>query len=71
MDYPKNKFKVHICDDGRRSQLRELCEEHNISYITRNDNKGAKAGNLNNALNKVEGELFAVLDADMIPKRTF
>lgn len=71
MDYIKNKFEVYVCDDGRRNSLRKLCKKYNVRYITREDNEGAKAGNINNALKYIKGDLFAVLDADMIPKKDF
>lgn len=71
MDYIKNKFEVYVCDDGRRNSLRKLCKKYNVKYITREDNEGAKAGNINNALKYIKGDLFAVLDADMIPQKDF
>lgn len=71
MDYIKNKFEVYVCDDGKRNSLRKLCKKYNVKYITREDNEGAKAGNINNALKYIKGDLFAVLDADMIPKKDF
>lgn len=71
LEYINDKFKIHICDDGRRKDLKKLCEKYNISYITRDNNEGAKAGNINNALKYLKGDLFAVLDADMIPKKEF
>lgn len=71
LNYPKDKFKVYICDDGKRNELKELCHLYNVNYITREDNKSAKAGNINNAINIIKGDLFAVLDADMIPKKEF
>lgn len=71
LDYPKDKFKVHICDDGKRFEVKNLCNKYNINWITRNSNEGAKAGNINNALNQISGDLFAVLDADMIPSKEF
>lgn len=71
LEYPNGKFKIHICDDGRRNDLKNLCKKYNVNYITRNDNEGAKAGNINNALKYLKGDLFAVLDADMIPKKEF
>ena len=71
LDYPKYKFKIHVCDDGRRDSLKLLCEKYNVNYITRDNNEGAKAGNINNALKYLKGDLFAVLDADMIPKKEF
>jgi len=48
MDYPN--YRVWVCDDGRRLWLQELCDRHGCGYITREDNKNAKAGNINNAL---------------------
>ena len=71
LDYPKYKFKIHVCDDGRRDSLKLLCEKYNVNYIKRDNNEGAKAGNINNALKYLKGDLFAVLDADMIPKKEF
>ena len=71
MEYPDKRFNIYICDDGRREELKTLCEKYEIGYISRNDNTGAKAGNINNALGYIQGELFAVLDADMIPKKEF
>ena len=71
MAYPKNKFKVYVCDDGKRDELKALCKKYGVNYITREDNQGAKAGNINNALKYIKGDLFLVLDADMIPKKEF
>lgn len=71
LNYPKDRFKVHLCDDGRRNEIRKLCKKYDIDYITRDDNVGAKAGNINNALKQIHGDLFAVLDADMLPKENF
>lgn len=71
MEYDKNNFKVYVCDDGRRESLKRLFKKYKVNYITREDNEGAKAGNINNALKYIKGDLFAVLDADMIPKKDF
>ena len=71
LNYPKDKLNIYICDDGHRNELKKLCNKYKINYITREDNEGAKAGNINNALTHIKGDLFAVLDADMIPKKEF
>lgn len=71
LEYPQNKLKIYICDDGHRDELKHLCKNYNVNYITRDNNEGAKAGNINNALSIITGDLFAVLDADMIPKKNF
>ncbi|SPZ50746.1 Cellulose synthase catalytic subunit [UDP-forming] [Sarcina ventriculi] len=71
MNYVKGKLNVYVCDDGKRDELKRLCGKYNIGYITREGNEGAKAGNINNALKVIKGDLFAVLDADMIPTKNF
>ncbi|HKM53007.1 MAG TPA: glycosyltransferase, partial [Isosphaeraceae bacterium] len=69
MDYPN--FTLWVLDDGRRSWLRDFCEAQGVRYMTRPDNRHAKAGNINHALFKTNAELFAVLDADFVPRKDF
>ncbi len=69
MEYPD--FTVWVLDDGRREWLRDFCEAQGVRYLTRPDNRHAKAGNLNHALSKTDAELFAVLDADFVPRKDF
>jgi tetratricopeptide (TPR) repeat protein/GT2 family glycosyltransferase len=68
MDYP---HRTILLDDGHREQVRELCEELGVHYITRDNNLHAKAGNLNHALDQTEGEFVAILDADHVPEPHF
>jgi len=63
--------EVYVLDDGRRPEMQELCEELGCRYITRPDNKGAKAGNINHAMMVSDGELIAIFDADHVPVRSF
>ncbi|MCX6123452.1 MAG: cellulose synthase catalytic subunit [Proteobacteria bacterium] len=67
----RGRKTVYVLDDGRREQMRQLAESYGVKYITRNDNKHAKAGNLNNALQHTNEEFVAVLDADFIPQPHF
>jgi cellulose synthase (UDP-forming) len=73
LDYPN--FKVWVLDDTRRDWLRDKCAAMGVHYLRRADNKGAKAGNLNNALAVSKTETNApyimVLDADFVPKKKF
>lgn len=72
LEYPdKNKVHIYLCDDGKRKEIRELAHEMGVNYLDRKDNKGAKAGNLNNALKNSNSPLIVTLDADMIPMRKF
>ena len=64
LTYPHTTY---LLDDGRRPEMRELAELAGARYLTRPDNAHAKAGNLNAALPRTEGELVLVLDADHVP----
>ncbi len=69
MDYA-NKT-IYLLDDTRRPEIAQLAKELGCEYMTRPDNRHAKAGNLNHALNHIHGELVAVFDADFVPTRNF
>jgi cellulose synthase (UDP-forming) len=90
MDYPADKFKVYLLDDGgtdqkrnsvdpdvsnaaiaRGRELRALCAELGVHYLTRAENVHAKAGNLNAGMERTRGSLIAVFDADHAPERAF
>ncbi len=71
MDYPPEKMRIYLLDDGRRAEFREFAAECGISYLTRPNNQHAKAGNLNNAMAHSDGEFVAVFDSDHIPTRAF
>ncbi len=62
----EGKTTVYVLDDGRRPWLSELCEKLGVRWITRPDNKGAKAGNINHALGKTDGDFILMLDADFL-----
>ena len=47
MRYPHTTY---VLDDGRRESVRVLCDEFGAIYLTRDNNRGAKAGNINAAL---------------------
>lgn len=71
LDYPKDRFKVWVCDDGDRPEIRKLAEKWDVGYLRRDDHAGAKAGNLNNALKHTDGEFVVTMDADMVLKPQF
>jgi cellulose synthase (UDP-forming) len=60
-----------ILDDGKSDEVRDLAAELGCHYVRRLSNNGAKAGNLNHALSLANGEYFAILDADFVPKEDF
>lgn len=69
IDYPKKR--VYVLDDGRRPHIEALARRLGCGYLTRGDNKHAKAGNINAALKRTHGELVAIFDADHVPVRSF
>ncbi|MEA5598486.1 glycosyltransferase [Rivularia sp. UHCC 0363] len=62
---------IYLLDDTRRPEMKALAEELGCKYITRMQNNHAKAGNLNHALTKINGEFIVVFDADFIPTKNF
>src|SRR5689334_6384338 len=64
LTYPHTAY---LLDDGRRPEMEELAELAGARYLTRPDNSHAKAGNINAALGRTEGELVLMLDADHVP----
>lgn len=71
LDWPADKLHIYILDDGRRESFRRFAEEVGVGYLTRPDNRHAKAGNLNHALGRIDGELVAIFDCDHVPVRSF
>ncbi len=69
IDYPNKR--IYLLDDTRRPAVQQLAAELGCEYITRPDNRYAKAGNLNHAMTQISGELIAVFDADFVPTRNF
>jgi cellulose synthase (UDP-forming) len=69
--YPDVPIKVFILDDGRRDgtdpskeNMKKVAEEEGAGYFIRNGNEGYKAGNLKNAVEKTNSDIFVILDAD-------
>ncbi len=64
LTYPHTTY---LLDDGRRPEMAEIAALADARYLTRPDNSHAKAGNLNAALPRTEGDLVLILDADHVP----
>lgn len=70
--YPdKAKVTISVVDDGNRPEVAALAREYHVHYIGMENNKQAKSGNINHALQFLHAPLFAIFDADMIPFSTF
>ena len=71
VDYPADKLRIYILDDGRRPEFRRFAKYAGCGYLTRPDNAHAKAGNLNAALPRTQGELICIFDCDHVATRAF
>lgn len=69
LDYPHKE--IYILDDTRRPAVEDLAHRLGCHYLTRPDNRYAKAGNLNAAIARTSGDLIAVFDADFVPTKNF
>ncbi|HEX7390930.1 MAG TPA: UDP-forming cellulose synthase catalytic subunit [Acidiphilium sp.] len=55
----------------RAESLRTIARKFGAIYLTRPENVHAKAGNINHALGRIDGELILILDCDHVPTRDF
>ena len=55
-----------VLDDGGRPEVEQLAADLGVRYLARPEHTHAKAGNLNHALNFIDADLIAVLDADHV-----
>ncbi|MDP3295643.1 MAG: UDP-forming cellulose synthase catalytic subunit [Nevskia sp.] len=71
IDWPQDRIKIYLLDDGRRPEFAAFATQVGAIHMTRPDNNHAKAGNINHALTKTQGEFIAIFDCDHIPTRSF
>jgi cellulose synthase/poly-beta-1,6-N-acetylglucosamine synthase-like glycosyltransferase len=79
IDYPRDKFQIQVLDDSTdetKDIIANKCAEVaargvNIQHVHRTDRTGYKAGALDCAMDKVEGEFIAIFDADFVPSKDF
>jgi len=62
---------IYLLDDTKRPEIKKLAQKLGCEYITRPNNKYAKAGNLNHTIRQTQGELIVVFDADFVPTKNF
>src|SRR5260370_27701980 len=71
MDYPAEKMRVLLLDDGRREEFRNFAKQAGVEYVTRDNNAHAKAGNINRARERLSGQVVPIFDCDHVPARSF
>ncbi|GAA1993743.1 hypothetical protein GCM10009718_34360 [Isoptericola halotolerans] len=62
------EHRTWVLDDGRSDEVRDLATTLGARYVRRLSGGGQKAGNVNHALSIAKGDLFAILDADFVPR---
>jgi cellulose synthase/poly-beta-1,6-N-acetylglucosamine synthase-like glycosyltransferase len=65
------RLSVYVLDDGRRDEIREMAVRLGAGYIRRGNQEGAKAGNINTALEHTSSPFVAVFDCDHVPSPRF
>ncbi|HEY0762776.1 MAG TPA: glycosyltransferase [Pyrinomonadaceae bacterium] len=76
IDYPREKLEIQVLDDSTDETVKVAeavvakyaAEGFDIHYIHRLDRTGFKAGALENGNKSAKGDLFAIFDADFVPK---
>jgi cellulose synthase (UDP-forming) len=63
--------KTWVLDDGDSDALRAVCAEEGVGYLRRPVHDHAKAGNINAALKRTDGEFVVIFDADHVPSPDF
>jgi cellulose synthase/poly-beta-1,6-N-acetylglucosamine synthase-like glycosyltransferase len=75
-DYPREKLEIQVLDDSTDETIKVAeavvakyaAQGFDIHYIHRSDRTGFKAGALENGIKYAKGDLFAIFDADFVPK---
>src|SRR4051794_39071511 len=60
-----------LLDDGDSDELQAIARMVGVDYFRRSGGRHAKAGNVNAALARTDGEFVAIFDADHVPERSF
>ena len=71
LDWPRDRLRVCVLDDGKRDWLRDYCACKGADYFIRDNNAHAKAGNINAGIARTDGTYFMVLAADFVPQQNF
>lgn len=66
IDY-SNK-RVYILDDKSDVKCKQLAEQYGCGYFARPEHDNAKAGNMNYAFARTQGDLILALDADQVSR---
>ncbi len=63
----RGRPRVWLLDDGCRPEMAALADEVGVGYLPRESSEGAKAGNVNHALERTAAPFVVILDCDHVP----
>ncbi len=67
----RGEHRVWLLDDGDDPKLKEIATELGVGYLTREGQQDAKAGNINAALDRTDGDIVVIFDIDHVPSEQF
>jgi cellulose synthase (UDP-forming) len=67
----EGEHRTYLLDDANDLACAHLCERLGAQYLTRDDRAGAKAGNINSALPRTDGDIIVIYDIDHVPQPDF
>jgi cellulose synthase (UDP-forming) len=65
------EHRTWVLDDGDSDELRDVAAREGVGYLRRKEHLHAKAGNINAALRRTDGEFVVIVDADHVPSPDF
>lgn len=71
IDYPKNKLKIIVVNDGSKDRTAEIVKKFRGVKLLNKKNEGSKASALNYGMKFVDTELVACMDADSIATKDY
>jgi cellulose synthase (UDP-forming) len=67
----RGEHRTWLLDDGDDQRLANLAARLGAGYLTRATQRDAKAGNINAALARTDGEVVVIFDVDHVPRPDF
>jgi cellulose synthase (UDP-forming) len=65
------RVRVALLDDGGSPEMEALAHRYGARYVRRTVHTGAKAGNINHALRRLDAPIVVVFDCDHVPAPDF
>jgi cellulose synthase (UDP-forming) len=67
----RGNYRTWLLDDGHDPRLERLADASGAGYLTRESQQDAKAGNINAALARTDGDIVVIFDVDHVADPNF